>query len=172
MPAVSGSAQNWPAPAAAKFGKNEMTHPNSFGSRSTLDVAGRQYTIFRLDSLSQLAGGNAQHLPFSLKILLENLLRNEDGKFVKADDIRTLAGWDVKGSLEKEIAFRTARVLLQDFTGVPAVVDLAAMRDALARLGGDARLINPPQPLDLVLDHSVQVDEYGSEAALLINADF
>ncbi|MFL5497146.1 MAG: aconitate hydratase AcnA [Gemmatimonadaceae bacterium] len=149
-----------------------MTHPNSFGSRSTLDVAGRQYTIFRLDSLSQLAGGNAERLPVSLKILLENLLRNEDGKFVKAEDIRALAAWDLKGKVEKEIAFRTARVLLQDFTGVPAVVDLAAMRDALARLGGDARLINPLQPVDLVIDHSVQVDEYGSEAALLINADF
>jgi len=149
-----------------------MTHPNSFGSRSTLDVAGRQYTIFRLDSLAQLAGGNANRLPFSLKILLENLLRNEDGKFVKPDDVRALASWDVKGKVEKEIAFRTARVLLQDFTGVPAVVDLAAMRDALARLGGDARLINPLQPVDLVIDHSVQVDEYGSEAALLINADF
>ncbi|MFL5483415.1 MAG: aconitate hydratase AcnA [Gemmatimonadaceae bacterium] len=149
-----------------------MTHPNSFGSRSTLDVAGRQYTIFRLDSLAQIAGGNAQRLPFSLKILLENLLRNEDDKFVKADDIRALAGWDVKGKTEKEIAFRTARVLLQDFTGVPAVVDLASMRDALARLGGDPQLINPLQPVDLVIDHSVQVDEYGSEAALLINADF
>jgi aconitate hydratase len=149
-----------------------MTHPNSFGSRSTLDVAGRQYTIFRLDSLSSLANGNADRLPFSLKILLENLLRNEDGKFVKPDDVRALASWDVKGKVEKEIAFRTARVLLQDFTGVPAVVDLAAMRDALARLGGDARLINPLQPVDLVIDHSVQVDEYGSEAALLINADF
>jgi len=149
-----------------------MTHPNSFGSRSTLDVAGRQYTIFRLDSLSKLADGNAGRLPVSLKILLENLLRNEDGKFVKPDDVRALATWDMKGKVEKEIAFRTARVLLQDFTGVPAVVDLAAMRDALARLGGDARLINPLQPVDLVIDHSVQVDEYGSEAALLINADF
>src|SRR5216117_1563732 len=149
-----------------------MTHPNSFGSRSTLDVAGRQYTVFRLDSLSQLGGGNADRLPVSLKILLENLLRNEDGKFVKADDVRALATWDMKGQVEREIAFRTARVLLQDFTGVPAVVDLAAMRDALARLGGDARLINPLQPVDLVIDHSVQVDEYGSEAALLINADF
>ena len=148
-----------------------LPHPNSFGSRSTLDVAGRQYTIFRLDSLSKLANGNAERLPFSLKILLENLLRNEDGKFVKPDDIRALAGWDLKGKVEKEIAFRTARVLLQDFTGVPAVVDLAAMRDALARLGGDARLINPLQPVDLVIDHSVQVDEYGSEAAFLINAD-
>src|ERR1700716_4326025 len=149
-----------------------MTHPNTFGSRSTLDVAGRQYTIFRLDSLSSLANADADRLPFSLKILLENLLRNEDGKFVKAEDIRALATWDLKGKVEKEIAFRTARVLLQDFTGVPAVVDLAAMRDALARLGGDARMINPLQPVDLVIDHSVQVDEYGSEAALLINADF
>src|SRR5436853_7040857 len=155
-----------PRPSSEKI---KMTHPNSFGSRSTLDVAGRQYTIFRLDSLSKLAGGNAQHLPFSLKILLENLLRNEDGKFVKAEDIRTLAGWDVKGSLEKEIAFRTARVLLQDFTGVPAVVDLAAMRDALARLGGDPQRINPLQPVDLVIDHSVQVDEYGRTDAYDLN---
>jgi len=148
-----------------------MTHPNSFGSRATLDVAGRKYTIFRLDALTKLANGNAARLPVSLKILLENLLRNEDGKFVKADDIRALASWDLKGKVEKEIAFRTARVLLQDFTGVPAVVDLAAMRDALARLGGNAALINPLQPVDLVIDHSVQVDEYGSEAAFLINAD-
>src|SRR5687767_5613392 len=146
-------------------------HPNSFGSRSTLDVAGRKYTIFRLDSLRSLADGNAERLPFSLKILLENLLRNEDGKFVKPDDIRALATWNVKGTTEKEIAFRTARVLLQDFTGVPAVDDLAAMRDALARLGGNPSLINPLQPVDLVIDHSVQVDEYGSEAAFLINAD-
>src|SRR3979411_1396546 len=148
-----------------------MTHPNTFGSRSTLDVAGRQYTIFRLDSLSKFANGNADRLPFSLKILLENLLRNEDGKFVKADDIRALATWDLKGTVEKEIAFRTARGPLQDFTGVPAVVDLAAMRDALARLGGDPRLINPLQPVDLVIDHSVQVDEYGTEAAPLLKPD-
>ncbi|MEP6904580.1 MAG: aconitate hydratase AcnA, partial [Gemmatimonadales bacterium] len=148
-----------------------MTNPNSFGSRATLEVGGRKYTYFRLDSLDSPSGGNASRLPFSLKILLENLLRNEDGKFVKAADIESLAKWDVKGRVEKEIAFRTARVLLQDFTGVPAVVDLAAMRDALARLGGDARKINPLQPVDLVIDHSVQVDEYGSEAAFLINAD-
>ena len=148
-----------------------MTNPNSFGSRATLEVGGRNYTYFRLDSLDSPSGGNASRLPFSLKILLENLLRNEDGKFVKAADIESLAKWDVKGRIEKEIAFRTARVLLQDFTGVPAVVDLAAMRDALARLGGDAKKINPLQPVDLVIDHSVQVDEYGSEAAFLINAD-
>jgi aconitate hydratase len=166
---------------AAKLQKNTMTkhtpspssaHPDSFSSRDTLDVNGRKYTIFRLDSLDGLSKGNAGRLPFSLKILLENLLRNEDGRFVKADDVRALANWNVRGKNEKEIAFRTARVLLQDFTGVPAVVDLAAMRDALAKLGGDATLINPLQPVDLVIDHSVQVDEYGTEASLLINSDF
>jgi aconitate hydratase len=148
-----------------------MTHPNSFGARATLSVAGRDYTIFRLDALSKASGGNSDRLPVSLKILLENLLRNEDGAFVKRDDVLALANWRVKDKAEKEIAFRTARVLLQDFTGVPAVVDLAAMRDALAKLGGDATKINPLQPVDLVIDHSVQVDEYGSEAAFLINAD-
>ncbi|MGI9043082.1 MAG: aconitate hydratase AcnA [Gemmatimonadaceae bacterium] len=148
-----------------------MTHPNSFGSRSTLEAGGRQYTIYRLDSLASVSGGKASTLPVSLKILLENLLRNEDGKFVKREDIEALASWDVKGKAEKEIAFRTARVLLQDFTGVPAVVDLAAMRDALARLGGDPAKINPLQPVDLVIDHAVQVDEYGSDAAFLINAN-
>src|SRR6476619_2863161 len=146
-----------------------MTNPNSFGSRATLEVAGRRYTIYRLDSLESRSNGKSSLLPFSLKILLENLLRNEDGKFVKAADIEALAAWDVKGKIEKEIAFRTARVLLQDFTGVPAVVDLAAMRDALAKLGADPKKINPLQPVDLVIDHSVQVDEYGTEAAFLIN---
>ena len=148
-----------------------MTNPNSFGSRSTLEAGGRSYTMYRLDSLDTPSSGKASSLPFSLKILLENLLRNEDGKFVKKSDIETLASWDVKGRVEKEIAFRTARVLLQDFTGVPAVVDLAAMRDALAKLGGDPKKINPLQPVDLVIDHSVQVDEYGSDAAFLINAN-
>ncbi|MFL5579198.1 MAG: aconitate hydratase AcnA [Gemmatimonadaceae bacterium] len=148
-----------------------MTHPNSFGSRATLDVGGKQYTIFRLDALSKLGGSTADRLPFSLKVLLENLLRNEDDAFVKRADIEALATWDVKGKVEKEIAFRTARVLLQDFTGVPAVVDLAAMRDAIANLGGDPKQINPLQPVELVIDHSVQVDEYGRDAAFMINAD-
>jgi aconitate hydratase len=148
-----------------------MTHPNSFGSRATLSVAGRDYTIFRLDALSSPSGGNSDRLPISLKILLENLLRHEDGNSVKRDDILALANWRTKDRAEKEIAFKTARVLLQDFTGVPAVVDLAAMRDAIAKLGGDATMINPLQPVDLVIDHSVQVDEYGSAAAFFINAD-
>jgi aconitate hydratase len=148
-----------------------MTSLNSFGSRATLDVAGTAYTIYRLDALSKASAGNSDRLPFSLKILLENLLRNEDGAFVKKADIERMAGWDVRAGAEKEIAFRTSRVLLQDFTGVPAVVDLAAMRDALSRLGGDPQRINPLQPVDLVIDHSVQVDEYGSDAAFLINTD-
>ncbi|MBC7893883.1 MAG: aconitate hydratase AcnA [Cytophagaceae bacterium] len=146
-----------------------MAHPNSFGSRQTLKVGDASYTIFRLDALRELSGGNLDRLPFSLKILLENLLRGEDAAFVKKADIETLARWDVKQPVDKEIAFRTARVLLQDFTGVPCVVDLAAMRDALAALGGRADQINPLQPVDLVIDHSVQVDEYGTEAAFLLN---
>ncbi|MBA2687689.1 MAG: aconitate hydratase, partial [Gemmatimonadaceae bacterium] len=148
-----------------------MTNPNSFGSRATLNVDGRAYTIYRLDAVSKSSNGNSDRLPFSLKILLENLLRNEDNAFVKRADIESLAAWKTKDKLEKEIAFRTARVLLQDFTGVPAVVDLAAMRDALAKLGGDPKRINPLQQVDLVIDHSVQVDEYGSEAAFFINAE-
>src|SRR3954470_18813158 len=148
-----------------------MTSKNSFGSRATLNVDGKQYTLYRLSALDQLSGGNAAKLPFSLKILLENLLRNEDGAFVKKSDVETLATWDVTGKAEKEIAFRTSRVLLQDFTGVPAVVDLAAMRDAIRALGGDPQRINPLQPVDLVIDHSVQVDEYGSAAAFMINTE-
>jgi aconitate hydratase len=142
---------------------------NSFNSRSSLDVAGKSYTIYRLDSLRALSGGNVDRLPFSLKILLENLLRGEDGAFVRKGDIEALARWDVKAPVDKEIAFRTARVLLQDFTGVPCVVDLAAMRDAIAALGGKPDRINPLQPVDLVIDHSVQVDEYGTDAAFLLN---
>jgi len=148
-----------------------MTHPNTFGGRATLDVAGRRYTIFRLASVSSLPGNTVDRLPFSLKILLENLLRNEDGAFVKRADVEKLARWDVTAQVEKEIAFRTSRVLLQDFTGVPCVVDLAAMRDAMVQLGGDPKRINPLQPVDLVIDHSVQVDEYGSDAAFLLNTE-
>ena len=146
-----------------------MSSTNSFGSRATLNVGGQRFTIYRLDALHKLRGSTAERLPFSLKILLENLLRNEDDAFVKRADIEAMATWNVQGKLEKEIAFRTSRVLLQDFTGVPAVVDLAAMRDAIVKLGGNAQRINPLQPVDLVIDHSVQVDEYGTDAAYLIN---
>ena len=146
-----------------------MKHPDSFSSRRPLAVGSKTYTIFRLDALRDLSRGNADRLPFSLKILLENLLRGEDGAFVKPRDIEALAHWDVSAPVEEEIAFRTSRVLLQDFTGVPCVVDLAAMRDAIVKLGGDPARINPLQPVDLVIDHSVQVDQFGIEAALLIN---
>jgi aconitate hydratase len=146
-----------------------MPHPNSFGSRATLTVDGTPYTIFTLGAPVVSRG---QRLPVSLRILLENLLRNEDGAFVKAADIEALTQWDVTAGVEREIAFFPSRVLLQDFTGVPAVVDLAAMRDAIATLGGDPTRINPLQPVDLVVDHSVQVDEYGSDAAFLINTRF
>ncbi len=143
---------------------------NSFNARSTLRVGNREYEIFRLDALEK-QGFNLTRLPFSLRILLETLLRTEDGRTVRADDIEFLAKWQATAIPDREIAFTPARVLLQDFTGVPAVVDLAAMRDAIAQLGGDPKRINPLQPAELVIDHSVQVDAYGSEAALLINAE-
>ncbi|HZM10135.1 MAG TPA: aconitase family protein, partial [Candidatus Limnocylindrales bacterium] len=132
---------------------------NSFGSRSILRVGKREFEIYRLDALEK-QGCAVGHLPYSLRILLENLLRREDGKAVKADDVRALASWTGKTVPVQEIAFMPSRVLLQDFTGVPAVVDLAAMRDAMKALGGDPTLINPLQPAELVIDHSVQVDEY------------
>jgi len=143
---------------------------NSFSSRSALRVGKREFEIYRLDAL-ETQGCATQHLPFSLRILLENLLRREDGKAVKADDIRALTSWTGKSVPSQEIAFMPSRVLLQDFTGVPAVVDLAAMRDAMKTLGGDPNLINPLQPAELVIDHSVQVDEFGTPQAFQINAD-
>src|SRR6202142_2743809 len=143
---------------------------DSFHSKSILNVGGKDYEIYRLDALDK-AGVSTQHLPFSLRILLENLLRTEDGRNVKADDIRALAAWNGKTKSEKEIAFTPSRVLMQDFTGVPAVVDLAAMRDAMTKLGGDPALINPLQPAELVIDHSVQVDEFGKPQAFAMNAE-
>ncbi len=143
---------------------------NSFGSRSILRVGGREYEIARLDALDR-QGISTKHLPFSLCILLENLLRTEDGRNVKADDIRALAAWSGETKSDKEIAFTPSRVLMQDFTGVPAVVDLAAMRDAMKNLGGDPALINPLQPAELVIDHSVQVDEFGKPQAFALNAE-
>jgi len=142
---------------------------NSFGARATFKVGNKEYEIYRLDALDK-QGISTRHLPFSLRILLENLLRTEDGRNVTKQEIRALAAWNKKSKPEKEIAFTPSRVLLQDFTGVPAVVDLAAMRDAMKRLGGDPRLINPLQPAELVIDHSVQVDEFGSAKAFDVNA--
>src|SRR5450432_612551 len=142
---------------------------DSFGSRSTLRVGGHDYEIYRIDALDK-QGISTKHLPFSLRILLENLLRTEDGRNVTPEEIRAIAAWNKNSKPEKEIAFTPSRVLLQDFTGVPAVVDLAAMRDAMKKLGGDPKKINPLQPVELVIDHSVQVDAFGSENALTINA--
>ena len=142
---------------------------NSFGARATFKVGKKEYELYRLDALDQ-QGISTLHLPFSLRILLENLLRTEDGRSVTKQEIRALAAWNKNSKPEKEIAFTPSRVLLQDFTGVPAVVDLAAMRDAMKRLGGDAKLINPLQPAELVIDHSVQVDEFGTPGAFDVNA--
>jgi len=142
---------------------------NSFGSQSTLKVGNKSYEIFRLNAL-ETKGLSLRRLPYSLRVLLENLLRQEDGKSVTADDIEFLAKWQAKAEPAREIAFMPARVLMQDFTGVPAIVDLAAMRDAMKQLGGNPEKINPLQPAELVIDHSVQVDEFGTANAYSINA--
>jgi aconitate hydratase len=143
---------------------------NTFGSRGTLKVDSQEYTIYRLASVYR-EFPQAERLPYSLKILLENLLRTEDGQTVVRDDIAALAQWDPQAIPSREIAFTPSRVLLQDFTGVPAVVDLAAMRDAMKKMGGDPKRINPLQPVELVIDHSVQVDLFGTPQAFQGNTD-
>jgi aconitate hydratase len=142
---------------------------NTFGAKDTLTVGERQYEIFRIDALQQRF--DVARLPFSLKVLLENLLRTEGNGSVTAADIEALASWDAKAQPSKEIAFTPARVLMQDFTGVPAVVDLAAMRDAIAEMGGDPAKINPLAPAELVIDHSVQVDAFGTRDSFRFNAE-
>ncbi|MEQ8207830.1 MAG: aconitase family protein, partial [Woeseia sp.] len=139
---------------------------DSFGARTTLEVGGQNHEIYKLDSVTE---GHVDRLPYSLKILLENLLRHEDGRDVTRADILALANWDPKAEPSTEISFTPSRVILQDFTGVPAVVDLAAMRDAVVKLGGSADKINPLSPAELVIDHSVQVDRYGSADSLDLN---
>ena len=143
---------------------------NSFGSQALLTVADRRFSIFRLGALEK-AFPEASTLPFALKILLENLLRTEDGQNVRADDIEVFGAWRPDAEPSREIAFTPSRILLQDFTGVPAVVDFAAMRDAMKRMGGDPRRINPLLPAELVIDHSVQVDAFGSSLAFRTNAE-
>jgi aconitate hydratase len=147
-----------------------MTTRNTFGTRARLSADGRDFEIQSLEALER-QGYAVARLPFSLKILLENLLRHEDGRVVRAEDVEALARWSPEAAPEREIAFTPARVLLQDFTGVPAVVDLAAMRAAMRRMGGDPARINPLQPVELVIDHSVQVDEFGTRAAFETNAE-
>jgi len=142
---------------------------DTFHARGTFESGGKSHKIARLSALTE-AGHDVSRLPFALRILLENLLRFEDGSSVTAEDILALANWDPKAAPSREIAFRPARVLMQDFTGVPAVVDLAAMRDAMVALGGDPNKINPLQPAEMVIDHSVQVDRYGDPGALAANA--
>ncbi len=143
---------------------------NSFGSQSIRKVQDREFTIYRLSALNAKFPA-WQTLPYALKILLENLLRTEDGVSVRAEDVEALANWQAKAEPNREIAFTPSRVLLQDFTGVPAIVDLAAMRDAMRVMGGDPKKINPLQPVELVIDHSVQVDSFGTAQALQQNAD-
>ena len=142
---------------------------NSFDARADLEVGGRSYEIYRLDALQQKF--DVARLPFSLKVLLENLLRNEDGVGVRKEDVEALATWDHSAEPSKEIAFTPARVVMQDFTGVPAVVDLAAMRDAMEDLGGTPSAINPQVDVDLIIDHSVQVDAFGNQKAFGINEE-
>ena len=145
-----------------------MPSMNSCASRGTLEVGGRSYEIWRLASLK--AHGDVARLPMSLKILLENLLRTEDGVAVTKDEILALLRWDPKAEPDREIAFTPARVLMQDFTGVPAIVDLAAMREAIVKLGGKAAQVNPLAPAELVIDHSVQVDAWVTPEAFTVNA--
>jgi len=144
---------------------------NAFGARTAMDAAGGSALIYRLDRLEKSGVGNISHLPFSIKVLLEAVLRHCDGELVTEEDVQSLARWNAKTPAAREVPFKPARVILQDFTGVPAVVDLAAMRSAMKRLGGDPSKINPLVPVDLVIDHSVQVDVFGSPAALGRNSD-
>ncbi|HNF84221.1 MAG TPA: aconitase family protein [Solirubrobacterales bacterium] len=142
---------------------------DSFSSKDTLETGGRSYEIFRLDALQKKF--DVARLPYSIKVLLENVLRLEDGVSVSAADVEAIASWDAKAEPSDEIPFQPARVLMQDFTGVPAVVDLAAMRDAMADIGGEVSAINPLVDVDLVIDHSVQVDAFGNGMAFEINAE-
>ncbi|MEZ5840521.1 MAG: aconitate hydratase AcnA [Hyphomicrobiales bacterium] len=148
-----------------------MTSLDSFKARKTLTAGGKTYVYYSLPDAEKNGLGSIARLPFSLKVILENLLRFEDGRTVNADDVRAMAVWAENRRSDREIAYRPARVLMQDFTGVPAVVDLAAMRDAAKALGGDPRKVNPLVPVDLVIDHSVMVDEFGTPKAFAANVD-
>ncbi|MGI8926555.1 MAG: aconitase family protein, partial [Tepidiformaceae bacterium] len=149
----------------------ERMNADTFKSRAALASGGKSYAYFRLPALAEAGIGHVDRLPFSLKILLENLLRYEDGRGVTPEDVVALAGWVPNAANGREIAFTPARVLLQDLTGVPVVVDLASMRDAIKAMGGDPNRINPLQPVDLVIDHSVQVDYFGSSEAFARNVE-
>ncbi len=144
---------------------------DTLGTRHSLSVGGRSYAIYSLRKAAEKLG-DVSRLPFSMKVLLENLLRFEDGGFtVSTDDVKAIVDWQKNPVTGAEIQYRPARVLLQDFTGVPCVVDLAAMRDAIAKLGGDTSKINPQVPVNLVIDHSVMVDEFGTPTAFQANME-
>ena len=140
-----------------------MSKVNSFGAADFLEVGSKKYRFFRLDAV------DAAKLPFSLKILLENLLRTEDGANITVDHIKALASWDPAAEPDTEIQFTPARVVMQDFTGVPCVVDLATMREAIVELGGDASKVNPLAPAELVIDHSVIADVFGTKDFVILN---
>ena len=144
---------------------------NPFNAKKTLSANGKTYTYFSLDALKQQKIGHIERLPYSIKVLLESMLRSVDGFVVNADDVTGLANWNAKAPAQVELPFMPGRVVLQDFTGVPCVVDLAAMRDAMKQLGGDPNQINPLVGCDLVIDHSVQVDSFGNKVSLSINSD-
>src|SRR3954465_10893722 len=144
------------------------TGQDSLHTRTSLQVEGKSYAYYSLPKAAE-ALGDISRLPFSMKVLLENLLRYEDGKTVTRDDLQAMVDWQKERRIAREIQYRPARVLMQDFTGVPAVVDLAAMRDAMAKLGGDAQKINPLVPVNLIIDHSVMVDEFGNPKAFEAN---
>src|SRR5436190_9959441 len=147
------------------------TGQDSLNTRSNLTVGSRTYAYYSLPKAAKQLG-DISRLPFSMKVLLENLLRFEDGTTVTRDDLQAMVDWQKERSISREIQYRPARVLMQDFTGVPAVVDLAAMRDAMKNLGGDAQKINPLVPVHLVIDHSVMVDEFGNPRAFEKNVEF
>src|SRR4051794_25507935 len=147
------------------------TKTNSFSSKAQIAIGGGKVELYRLDALVKAGVGDVATLPYSLRILLENMLRYEDGKTVSPADIQAVAGWNPKQRVEHEVQLRPARVLMQDFTGVPAVCDLAAMRDAFVQLGLPGNSINPLRTVDLVIDHSVQIDEYASPTALRHNVE-
>ena len=176
-PAKKAPAKKAPAkkaaakkPAAKKVSLNALG-ANSFNAYSNLKVGSKNYAYYDLKKAEANGLDGVSRLPFSLKVLLENLLRFEDGRTVTADDVKAVKGWLDTRTSTREIAYRPARVLMQDFTGVPAVVDLAAMRNAVAKLGGDAKRINPQVPVDLVIDHSVMVDKFGTKTAFKENVD-
>ena len=148
-----------------------MSRPNPFNSRKTLSTSAGEYTWYDLGALVEQGIGHVDRLPYSLRVLLEAMLRNVDGFIVTQDDVAGLANWNATDVNRIEMPFMPGRVVLQDFTGVPCVVDLAAMRDAMKGLGGDPALINPDVPCDLVIDHSVQVDDFATRVALTINAE-